>query len=269
MNYHGADMALFHKMAPLRKLFYLLLVAGIVAAALYFYPIPSPTNPAAPTIRQTNHPRDARQPILGGLILLRAQELAEAPVVDGFQWPCGAPSGAMIYDAQPFGTMNSKRHGHHTGKDLNGIGGQNTDLDLPVYAAGRGLVVYSGEPTPEWGNVVVLAHRLPNDTIVQTLYAHMQKRDARVGQHVCRGQKIGSIGTAGGRYAAHLHFEAIPSLSTEAGMPGYHPGGTMNRMDPAELIRLHPAPPIPDPYLEIRRLRFREAAQQQQTTSPS
>ena len=43
----------------------------------------------------------------------------------------------------------------------------------------------------------------------------------------------------------------------------------MNRIDPAELIRQHPAPPIPDPYLEIRRLRFREAAQQQQTGSSS
>ena len=262
-------MALLRKLTPMRKLFYFLLVAGFVTAGLYFYPTGRTMAkvPAQPDVFQ----RDPRQPLIDGLILLRAKELVGAPVVDGFQWPCGAPNGAMIYDAQPFGAMNRKRNGHHTGKDLNGIGGQNTDLGLPVCAAARGLVVYSGEPSPEWGNVVVLAHRMPDGAIMQTLYAHMQEREARVrvGQHVCRGQRIGSIGTAGGRYPAHLHFEAIPSLSTEAGMPGYHPDGTMNRIDPSELIRQHPAPAIPDPYLEIRRLRFREAAQQQQTNSPS
>ena len=260
-------MALFRKMTPMRKLFYFLLVAGFVTAGLYFYP--TARTAAGASAQKGVFKRSPQQPLLDGLILLRAKELVEAPVVDGFQWPCGAPNGAMFYDAQPFGAMNPKRHGYHTGKDLNGIGGQNTDLGLPVYAAARGLVVYSGEPSPEWGNVVVLAHKMPDGTIMQTLYAHLQDREARVGQHVCRGQKIGSIGTAGGRYAAHLHFEAIPSLCIEAGMPGYHPRGVMNRIDPAELIRQHPAPPIPDPYLEIRRLRFREAAQQQQTGSSS
>ena len=260
-------MTLFCKLTPMRKLFYFLLVAGFVTAGLYFYPTGRTT--AKETTQQGGFKRDPQQPLIDGLIPLRAKDLVEAPVVDGFQWPCGAPNGAMIYDAQPFGSMNRKRNGHHTGRDLNGIGGQNTDLGLPVCAAARGLVVYSGEPSPEWGNVVVLAHRMPDGAIMQTLYAHMQQREAHVGQHVCRGQRIGSIGTAGGRYLAHLHFEAIPSLSMEAGMPGYHPDGTMNRIDPAELIRQHPAPAIPDPYLEIRRLRFLEAEQQRQTHSPS
>ena len=93
-----------------------------------------------------------------------------------------------MYDAQGFGTLNATRHGHHTGKDINGIGGENTDLGEPVCAAGRGLVVYSGCPTPEWGNVVVLLHRLPGeDGYVQTLYAHLRQRDVRVGQYVARG----------------------------------------------------------------------------------
>lgn len=207
--------------------------------------------------------------LLGGLILLRPEQLLQAPETDGFQWPVGAPAGAMMYDAQPFGEQNDYRHGRHTGQDLNGIGGQNTDLDEPVYAAGRGMVVYSGEPSPEWGNVVVLAHRLPeNGGIVQTLYAHLNKRDVRVGRMVCRGERIGSIGTAGGRYLAHLHFEAIPSLCTEAGMPGYHPAGTMNRIDPAELMRRYPAPDFPDAYDRIRRIRIREAAESQAPTTP-
>ena len=176
----------------------------------------------------------------------------------------------MIYDAQPFGALNEKRHGHHTGKDLNGIGGQNTDLGEPVCAAGRGLVVYSGVPSDEWGHVVVLAHRIPGEKgIVQTLYAHLNTREARVGQLVDRGQRIGTIGTANGKYLAHLHFETIRSLSTEAGMRGYHPSGVMNRMNPTELIRNYPAPPMPDPYAEVRRVRAREALMQDPSSTPA
>lgn len=205
--------------------------------------------------------------ILGGLILLRPEELVAAPEIDGFQWPCGSPSGAMMYDAQGFGALNATRRGHHTGKDINGIGGENTDLGEPVCAAGRGLVVYSGRPTPEWGNVVVLLHRLPGeDGYVQTLYAHLRQRDVRVGQYVARGQRLGRIGTADGRYLAHLHFEAIPSLCTEAGMPGYHPTGTMNRMNPEELLRKYPAPNFPDAYSEARMLRVREAAEHERNS---
>ena len=52
--------------------------------------------------------------------------------------------------------MNAARGGRHTGQDLHGIGGENTDEGLPVRAAGRGLLIYAGEPSPDWGNVVVL-----------------------------------------------------------------------------------------------------------------
>ena len=72
--------------------------------------------------------------------------------------------------------------------------------------------------------------------------------------------RIGTIGTADGAYLAHLHFEAIRSLSNEAGMPAYHPAGTMNRINPAELIANHPAPAISDPYEQVRRLMIRETA---------
>lgn len=201
--------------------------------------------------------------LLGGLILLSAEQLANIPYVDGFQWPCGTPEGAMIYDAQPFGSPNELRGGNHTGADLNGIGGGNSDLDVPVRAAARGLIIYSGVPSENWGNVIILAHRLPGtNRIIQTLYAHLDERDrnAVVGQTVARGDTLGTIGTAGGKYLAHLHFEAIESRCTEAGMPGYAKRGTMNRLDPTALLREHPAPAFPDAYAEIRRIRIREAA---------
>lgn len=248
-----------------RKVFYVLAGAGVLAGALGLAWANASREKKAPVDSTVYH---ADQPLgsmpssmVGGLILLRPEQLVSAPIADGFQWPCGAPHGAMMYDAQPFGAQNDYRHGYHTGQDINGIGGQNSDLGEPVYAAGRGLVVYSGEPAPGWGNVIILAHRLPDRSgVVQTLYAHLDKRAVSVGQVVSRGECIGSIGTAGGRYLAHLHFEAMRSECTEAGMPGYHPSGVMNRMDPAALIRDFPAPAIPDVYEAVRRLRMLEAA---------
>lgn len=202
--------------------------------------------------------------LLPGLVLLTPHQLALIPQVDGFQSPCGTANGAFVYDAQPFNTLNEKRGGHHTGSDLNGIGGEDTDLGLPVNAAARGLVVYCGEPSPEWGKVVVLAHRIPGDSrIIQTLYAHLDKSIVHLGQFISRGEPVGTVGNANGNYKAHLHFEAISSFCTEAGQPAYSPSGTMNRLDPQKLIASYPAPAVPDPYKIIRRLRIREAGIQQ------
>lgn len=196
--------------------------------------------------------------LLPGYILLSVEDLLTVPEVDGFQWPCGSPNGAMTYDAQPFGTDNPEYGGHHAGADINGIGGQNTDLGMPVCASARGLVVYCGTPSPGWGKVVVLAHRIPGtDRIVQTLYAHLNDTNVRRGSVVARGEQIGTIGTADGRYLAHLHFEAIESRCTEAGVRGYHPDGTMNRLDPADLISSYPAPAVPDVYRAVRAQRIR------------
>lgn len=213
------------------------------------------------TIYQADLPlAEMPEEMLAGLLLLRPEQMVQIPVVDGFQSPVGGSSMSMVYDAQPFGTSNPARGGYHTGQDLNGIGGENTDEGEAVHAAARGLVLYSAQPSESWGNVVVIAHRLPKDgSIIQTLYAHLKESSVRPGQWVERGQPIGTIGTANGNYLAHLHFEAIASPCLEAGMPGYHPAGTMNRMDPAGLIAQYPAPAIPDPYGTIRRIMKREA----------
>lgn len=225
-------------------------------------------NDTAPAIAglygQDVPPASLPETLLPGLVLLTPHQLALIPQADGFQSPCGTAQGGFTYDAQPFGTNNEKRGGLHTGCDINGIGGEDTDLGLPVNAAARGLVVYSGEPSPAWGKVVVLAHRLPGDSrVIQTLYAHLDKNIVNLGQFVSRGETIGTVGTANGHYKAHLHFEAIASVCTEAGQPAYTPDGTMNRLDPKKLLASYPAPAVPDPYETVRRLRIREAGIQQ------
>ena len=145
------------------------------------------------------------------------------PLAVSFSSPMGGHTGAFTYNAQPYWEDNPHRRGHHTGDDLNGIGGMNSDLGDLVYAVADGLVVYSGDPSPGWGNVVVLAHRIRmngEEKIIQSLYAHLKQRLVRVDDIVSRGEQIGTVGSAGGQYLAHLHFEIKKGLSLNIG-PGY------------------------------------------------
>jgi len=157
------------------------------------------------------------------------QSLAQ-PVVDRIDEPMGSENGALVYNAQPFWEMNEARGGHHTGDDLNGIGGMNTDLGDPVFAAAEGLVVYSGVPSPGWGSVLILAHRLADGRSFQTMYAHLHQIDVALGSMVGRGQKIASVGTAGGNYPAHLHYEIRTGYGVDVGA-GYA-AYPLNRVDP-------------------------------------
>jgi Peptidase family M23 len=165
---------------------------------------------------------------------LTAWQTNRIPTASKMDTPMGSENGALVYNAQKFWEMNDQRGGHHTGDDLNGIGGMNTDLGDPVFAAGDGLVVYAGEPSPGWGNIIVLAHRDPQGKPIHTMYAHLHTIKATLDSLVARGEVIGTVGTAGGYYPAHLHFEARASDGVDIGA-GYV-SQPLNRLDPAALV---------------------------------
>jgi hypothetical protein len=168
---------------------------------------------------------------------LSPREIATLPVATRFDHPLGSEHGALTYDAQPF------RVTRHLGDDLNGIGGQNSDLGDPVYAAGAGRVVLAQDVGGGWGKMVILAHRLPNKgneesgqvaQVMQTVYAHLDEILVRQGAGVQRGQPIGTVGTADGKYLAHLHFEV-----REGPYPGPGIGYAdvpMNRVSPTRFL---------------------------------
>jgi len=184
------------------------------------------------------------------LIQLSPFERALLPTVTRMSAPMGSENGALTYNAQPFWENNNKRGGHHAGDDFNGIGGMNTDLGDPIYAIASGLVVYRGEPSPGWGNTLILAHRTPQDSIQLFMYAHMDQIHIALGSIIPRSSVLGTVGTANHNYPAHLHLEMHDSSGVYIGR-GYtsQPG---DRIDPAAMISQqqpkNPASLSPSPF---------------------
>jgi murein DD-endopeptidase MepM/ murein hydrolase activator NlpD len=132
----------------------------------------------------------------------RDRENASATLVegDGFDFPVGAPDAKGYYNAQRFGKND------HLGDDWNGVGGGNTDMGDTVFATAHGLCSVALNYYGGWGKIVRLRH-IRGDSKTESLYAHLDEILVHVGDTVRRGQPIGTIGNAEGKYFAHLHFE--------------------------------------------------------------
>lgn len=184
-----------------------------------------------------------RPPFDPALVRLSPVEIASLPLAVRFDHPLGSAHGALTYDAQPF-LLN-----RHLGSDLNGIGGGNTDFGDPVHAAGDGRVIFAGEGGPGWGLMVIVAHRLGEPgkpvpvppRVVQTVYAHLQSFSVEPMQAVARGQKIGAVGTGGGLYFAHLHFEVREGTVVNPA-EGYA-SQPLNRLPPTPFLQEHRGAP--------------------------
>src|SRR5437016_702432 len=138
------------------------------------------------------------------LELVSAIDLASLPTATRFDFPLGSEHGAMAYNAQRF-TENM-----HLGDDLNGIGGENSDLGDPVFAVADGRVLVARDGGPGWGNVIIVLHAYRDNgsrKFVQSYYGHVQTMLVAAREEVHRGHQIATVGTGGGRYLAHLHFE--------------------------------------------------------------
>jgi len=143
--------------------------------------------------------------------------LTSLPTAARFDFPIGSENGALAYNAQPF-TEN-----RHLGDDLNGIGGENSDLGDPVYAIADGEVLLADDGGPGWGNVIIVLHAYEENgerKYVQSYYGHVETILVQPKQDVRRGDQIATIGTADGQYWAHLHFE-MREFTTPFIGPGY------------------------------------------------
>lgn len=175
------------------------------------------------------------------LVRLSPWEAAALPLAVRWSQPMGSEAGALTYNAQPFGTPNPDfGHQLHLADDLNGIGGWNSDLGDPVYAAADGRVSFRGSAGEGWGNMVILSHRLPAqdssaERVVQSVYAHLDSVSVEGNRLVKRGEILGTVGTGGGKYLAHLHFEMRDGWNVAPG--GGYATTILNRLDPQKVIQ--------------------------------
>jgi len=106
----------------------------------------------------------------------------------------------------------------HTGEDIDAPEG------TPILAAGPGSVVWAGwglftqaadNKDDDYGQAVAIRHDFGyKGQQLYTVYAHMSKVTAVLGQHVETGEPIGMVGSTGRSTGPHLHFEVRLSNNT-------------------------------------------------------
>ncbi len=177
--------------------------------------------------------------ILLGLVFLEcrvpAGDVLGTLPADGFDFPCGKP------DAEGYFKARGYRPNGHLGEDWNGKGGGDTDLGDPVYAVAHGVVVFAQNFKHGWGNVVIVRHAYQEGgemKYVDSLYGHLDQIHVRENQQLRRGQQLGTIGTGGGLYPAHLHLEIRKDL--RVGMARHRfPKDDKVYLDPTIFINAH------------------------------
>jgi murein DD-endopeptidase MepM/ murein hydrolase activator NlpD len=75
----------------------------------------------------------------------------------------------------------------------------------PIYATANGRVSFSGNRGNGFGIHVIIDHGYG----YQTIYAHMVRAKAGIGQSVKRGEVIGWVGNTGKSTGPHCHYEVV------------------------------------------------------------
>ncbi|MCU0848864.1 MAG: peptidoglycan DD-metalloendopeptidase family protein [Spirochaetes bacterium] len=114
--------------------------------------------------------------------------------IDGYR-RISSPFG---FRASPIGGNKGKQE-FHQGIDIPAQTG------TPIQATSDGFVITAQENQGGYGLYVILEHR----DGTRSLYGHMSKIQATVGQKVKTGEVIGLVGATGRASGPHLHFEII------------------------------------------------------------
>lgn len=164
-----------------------------------------------------------------------AGDVVATLTADGFDFPVGKPDAEGYYRARGY------RPNGHLGEDWNGKSGGNTDLGDPVWAIAHGVVVFAQNFGHGWGNVVIVRHAFEEGgrvKFIDSLYGHLDRILVREGQVLKRGQQLGTIGTGGGLYAAHLHLEIRKDI--RVGMAQHRfPHDDTVYLSPVDFINAH------------------------------
>lgn len=167
--------------------------------------------------------------------------IKKAGVATGFQFPVGRPDGKGGIDTAGFFKARGYLGTEHPGEDWNRFTGGNSDIGKFVFAVADGVVFFSSDIGEGWGPVVRMVHNYGTarePKFVESVYAHLNTCYVQAGNRLKRGDVIGTIGNANGKYHAHLHFEMRLDVGKDinAGLKG----DTAGYVDPTQFIVAHP-----------------------------
>ena len=171
--------------------------------------------------------------------LLINQATSTMSIADGFDFPVGAPDG-MGYHITREAFSGASLTTTHPGEDWNSNDGNDKDQGAPIYAVADGVVAYSANAKLGHGNVIIIRHTyLEKDgtrAVCESSYHHLHERLVQGAEVVRRGQKIGTMGSNGGMYPVHLHFELRKTLGMGLEQLKYVKS-TKNYWPPSQFIR--------------------------------
>lgn len=111
------------------------------------------------------------------------------------------PSKFLKQMASGYGLRIDPHYGtisFHSGMDFS------ANIGVPVYATANGTVSYV-DWKQGYGKCIIIDHGYG----YETLYAHLNKYNVRIGQKVIRGEQIGEVGNTGKSTGPHLHYEVL------------------------------------------------------------
>jgi murein DD-endopeptidase MepM/ murein hydrolase activator NlpD len=136
--------------------------------------------------------------VIGSALAVTAPE----PAVAGPPGTWTRPTTARYEVSSAYGTSGTWQAGHHTGVDLA------VPIGTRVRSVGSGTVVLAA-PSGDYGNAVTIRMADGN----YTLFGHLSRITAHVGQKVRAGTPVGYSGDTGRSSGPHLHFEVRAARS--------------------------------------------------------
>ena len=162
---------------------------------------------------------------------------ASRPCLSGFSYPVNPPDARRYYKAR--GLIP----GEHMGEDWNGQNGGNSDFGDLIFSVADGVVIFAEEIGGGWGMVVRILHNYgtkEKPLYIESLYGHLASIWVKEGVFMKKGDPIGTIGNASGKYHAHLHLEMRTLPCMPVSWKETEGTDLSQFVDPTEFIKTHP-----------------------------
>lgn len=116
-------------------------------------------------------------------------------------------TGSLVYPTGSSFVSGYNFRGTHGGIDFGG------KMNIPIFAADSGTVVFAGDSVNAAGNFVGYGRYvvLDHGNGLRTLYAHNSSLTVSCGQQVAKGEVIALMGSTGRSTGPHSHFEVRSS----------------------------------------------------------